>query len=73
MDTCRKVAFQLRKVLKPIRIGAQVEGIYVNHAHVHLIPFRTSEEFHTKPDMSKPADDAALAAMAKKLTLMRKI
>lgn len=69
METCQKVAFKMREALKPIRVGAQVEGIDVNHAHVHLIPFRTPEEFHNIPDMNEPASDKDLAVMAKKLTI----
>ncbi|MGD0284000.1 MAG: HIT domain-containing protein [Candidatus Saccharimonadales bacterium] len=69
METCRKIAHKMRDVLKPIRVGAQVEGIDVNHAHVHLIPFKTPEEFHNIPDMNKPASDIDLAEMAKKLII----
>jgi histidine triad (HIT) family protein len=71
METCRKVAFKMREALKPIRVGAQVEGIDINHAHVHLIPFRTPAEFHNIPDMNNPARAEDLAAMAKKLTLTK--
>ncbi len=70
MEACRKVAFRLREVLKPLRIGVQVEGLDINHAHVHLIPFNTSVEFFSHPDFNAPADNQTLDAMAKKLSMI---
>jgi histidine triad (HIT) family protein len=70
METCRKVALRIRDVLKPARVGVIVEGVDVNHAHVHLIPFNTPEEFHAFRDMNKATDDKDLAIMEDKLKLM---
>jgi histidine triad (HIT) family protein len=67
METSRKVANRLREVLHPARIAMQVEGLGVPHAHVHLFPFATVEEFHTQVDMNQKPNDTALAAMAEKL------
>src|SRR3989344_2967902 len=44
MQNCNKVAKRLRKILGVPRVGVQVIGIDVPHAHVHLIPFTTVEE-----------------------------
>jgi len=67
MDTTKKVANRIREVLHPSRVGVQVEGTGVPHAHVHVFPFSTVEEFRFTPDMSADPDEAALAEMAKKL------
>jgi histidine triad (HIT) family protein len=45
METAKKVANRMREVLKPERVGVKVVGEEVPHAHVHLIPFNTVEEF----------------------------
>jgi diadenosine tetraphosphate (Ap4A) HIT family hydrolase len=45
----------------------QVVGIDVPHAHVHLIPFSTLQDFQHIGDMQAEADQEALAAMAQKL------
>jgi histidine triad (HIT) family protein len=64
MATAKKVAQRLRTVL-----GAPyIEGIEVPHAHVHLIPFATLEEFRHMPDASVEPDHTALSALAKMLT-----
>lgn len=67
MQTCRKVASRMRAVLQPVRVGVQVMGMDVPHAHVHLIPFNNGEEFRAKPDMSAEPDHTRLADIAKKL------
>ena len=68
MQTCQKVARRLQDVLKPARVGAKVMGIDVPHAHVHLIPFNTAEEFQRIRDMSEPPESSDnLNAMAERL------
>ncbi|MES2971734.1 MAG: HIT family protein [Patescibacteria group bacterium] len=67
MKTSQKVAIRLRKVLLSARVGVQVMGMDVPHAHVHLIPFNNGEEFRAKPDTSAEPNHPALAAMAEKL------
>lgn len=64
----KKVAKQLYKILSPRRVGVQVIGLDVPHAHIHLIPFDYVEEFRNVPDPSGEADHTALAEMAKKLS-----
>jgi histidine triad (HIT) family protein len=64
MDTAQKVARHLREVMQTKRVGVLVLGVDVPHAHVHLIPFNTTEEFYAEP---KLADNADLAALAEKL------
>ena len=67
MTTVKKVSLRIREVLKPSRVGVQIEGTGVSHAHVHVFPFETVEEFHVLRDQSAEPDNTALAEMAKKL------
>ncbi len=50
------------------RIMMQIIGVDVPHAHVHLIPADSTDEFRALPP-KKPADDAELAKMAAKLRM----
>ena len=51
-----KIVSQKLHVFGRKRIGVQVIGVDVPHAHVHLIPFDTTKEFRTIPDMTKEPD-----------------
>jgi histidine triad (HIT) family protein len=62
----KKIARHMGEILGR-RIGVQVEGIGVPHAHVHLIPFDTTAQFLSQQDMSADPDHQALAAMAERL------
>lgn len=70
MATAKKIAAHQRQQLPVDRIGVQIMGLDVPHAHVHLIPFSTSEQFRTVPDMASEPDHAALSAMAERLRLL---
>lgn len=67
MNTVRKVAQRLKEVIGKPYIGEEVIGVDVQHAHVHLIPFSTSEEFRRIPDINIDPDDTALSELAVKL------
>lgn len=67
MNAAKKVARRIKEVLHPARVGMQVEGTGVPHAHVHVFPFNTVEEFRALQNGTKEADHPALAEMAKKL------
>ena len=67
METTKKVAQRIQEVLGPSRVGAQVEGTGVPHAHVHVFPFSSVKEFHVVRNMSAEPDHDSLAEMAKKL------
>jgi histidine triad (HIT) family protein len=69
METSKKVALHLRKVLSVRRIGEQVMGLDVNHAHIHLVPFNTIDEYYHRPDMDAEPDFVALENMAKRLRM----
>lgn len=66
--TAQKIAVHMTEVIGK-RVGVHVEGIGVPHAHIHLVPFTTTDEFLRHPDMSAEPDHAALAAMAQKLKI----
>lgn len=63
----KKIAQRLRSTLPVKRVGLQIIGVDVPHAHVHLIPFNTVQEFRRLPDMPAEPDHGALASIAKKL------
>jgi len=69
MAAAKKIATHMREVLDKPYVGQAVVGLDVPHAHVHLIPFATNEEFHADPDMTADPDHEALAEIAKKLAL----
>lgn len=66
MTVVKKVARRLREMFPDKRIGVQIEGLDVAHAHVKLFPFSTADQFHARPTGTE-SDHAALAAMAKEL------
>jgi len=66
--TVRKVARQIKQRLGSVRACIRVEGFDVPHAHVHVYPCNTAEDFYGDEDrLHKEPDHAALAAMATKL------
>lgn len=67
--TVRKIALHQREVLDVPYIGQQIVGVDVPHAHIHLIPFRTVDEYRSQPDPDAKPDHEALAKMASKLQL----
>jgi histidine triad (HIT) family protein len=67
MATAKKVALRMRDVLQSNRVGMQLMGLDVNHAHVHLVPFNTVDEYYHRPDMNIEPDHDALSEMAKRL------
>jgi len=64
MAASKKVARRMKDVLGVKRIGVKIIGEEVPHAHVHLVPFNTLEEFDQIP---RTVPDEELAEMAKKL------
>lgn len=67
-DTVRKIAKKMKEVFpNEAKIGIQVEGLDVPHAHVKIFPISTGEDFRKRPDFSVEADQNELAEMAKKL------
>ena len=69
MATARRVARHVRQVLGVPYVGQQIIGTDVPHAHVHVIPFHTVEEFYHRPSMNDEPNHQALAAMAGRLRM----
>lgn len=67
MATVKKVGSRIQEVLRPRRVGVGVESLGVPHAHIHVFPFATVEEYHRVADQNAEPDHKALAEMAKKL------
>ncbi|HSX45593.1 MAG TPA: HIT domain-containing protein [Candidatus Saccharimonadia bacterium] len=67
MATCKKVARRIRDIMGYPYVGEMVVGVEVPHAHIHLYPFSTMEEFRRRPDPNAEPDHATLAEIAKKL------
>lgn len=67
MRSVQTIGRHIRDVLGVPYVGVKVEGVDVPHAHVHLIPFSTPQEFSASADMTIEPDHEFLAAMAEKL------
>ncbi len=67
--TVQKIALHQREVLGVPYIGQQIVGVDVPHAHIHLIPFTTVDEYRSQPNSDTPPNHEALAALASKLQL----
>jgi len=67
--TVKKIAVHLRETLGVPYIGEKVIGIDVPHAHIHLVPFTTTDEYRQHGDMSAEPDFEALAKVAEKLRM----
>lgn len=66
MATTKKVATRLKEVLGTRLVGERVIGLDIPHAHVHLVPFNTPEEYYA-PESAEEPDHEALAALADRL------
>lgn len=67
MAAAKKVARHQREILGVPYVGVKVVGVDVPHAHIHLIPFRTTAEFSQPQDTTAEPDNSALAAVAARL------
>jgi len=69
MNTVQKVGRRLREVTEAAYVGVEVIGVDVPHAHVHVVPFTTTDELRSGSDMSQEPDHEALAKVAEKLRI----
>lgn len=67
MVTSKKVANRIREILQPVRVAEHVAGTEVPHAHVHLFPFDSPEEFWNRPGSTPP--ESELEDMAARLRM----
>lgn len=61
----RPVSRALAAVIPCKRVGVIVAGLEVPHAHVHLVPFSELNQLNFAH--ARPADEATLAALTKKI------
>lgn len=67
-QTVQKVAKQIKTELAPGRVCLRVEGFDVPHAHVHVYPCNTSDDFYGDAErLAKEPNHQALADIANKL------
>jgi histidine triad (HIT) family protein len=69
MLAAKKVALHLREKMNVPYVGEKVVGVDVPHAHIHLIPFTTAEEYKRHADMNAEPDFAALEKIAETLRM----
>ncbi len=66
----KQVAQRIKKVTGAARACVRVEGFDVSHAHVHVYPCNSAQDFYGDQDrMNKEPNHPALAEMAKKLAV----
>jgi histidine triad (HIT) family protein len=65
MATVKKVAAKMKEIYQTKRVGVQVVGLDVPHAHVHVIAFDTIEEFYGVS--GGVVDEPKLTELAQKL------
>jgi histidine triad (HIT) family protein len=66
MTTVQKVGRRLRDVMDAPYVGVEVIGVDVPHAHVHVVPFTTTDELRRKVGDDEPDYDK-LARLAEKI------
>jgi histidine triad (HIT) family protein len=66
-ETVQKIARRIKDVLGVKRACLRVEGFDVPHAHVHVIPCNSSDDFYNPARNEVEPDFPALAAMAERL------
>ncbi len=62
----KKVAIAIKKAVPCLRIGVEVIGLEVPHAHVHLIPMDRTEDLNFMRPKLKPTKEE-LTAVAEKI------
>jgi len=66
--TVRKIAGHMQEVLKPLRVGAAIEGLNTpDHAHVHLIPIYDENVLRMHHGYHVNTDPENMKKLAKKL------
>lgn len=67
MTVTQRVAAHIRNVMGVPYVGMQIMGTDVPHAHIHLIPFTSPEQFRQVADMTLEPDHELLSSIAEKL------
>lgn len=65
MLRAKKIAKILKDKLKPKRIGLTVEGFFIPHVHIHIVPLNKGNELN--PERAKPSNSEELKKIAEKI------
>ena len=65
MLMAKKIAKLIKNKLKPKRIGLAVEGFFVPHVHIHLVPLNKGNELN--PERARSSTKEELEKIAKKI------
>jgi len=65
MLKAKKIAKMLKEKLNPKRIGMAVEGFFIPHVHIHLVPLNKGNELN--PERAKPMKILELNKIAEKI------
>lgn len=68
-NTVQQVAQRIREVYNPKKVCLKVEGFDVAHAHVHVFPCNSAEEFYRHADHNREPDHQTLRDVAKALQI----
>ncbi|NMB66687.1 HIT family protein [Candidatus Woesearchaeota archaeon] len=66
MNNTKKIAKLLKEKLNCKRIGIAVEGFFVPHVHVHIVPLNQGNELN--PERAKPMNKEDLKKIQEKIT-----
>ena len=66
-STVKKIAHAQKKAFPGKRVGVNVEGLDVPHAHIKVFPFSTDIEYRNIPDVNAEPNDPELSIMAEKI------
>ena len=65
LPLAKKLSQAIKSVVPCNRIGLMVAGLEIPHAHLHLVPIRTSSDLNFS--QAHPESDTVLAHLAKKI------
>ena len=66
MLKAKKIAKLLKEKLNPKRVGLAVEGFFIPHVHIHIVPLNKGNELN--PERAKKMDEVQLKLIANKIT-----
>lgn len=65
MLKAKHLAKLLKNKLEPKRVGIAVEGFFIPHAHIHIVPLNKGNELN--PERAKPMSKEELNKLAEKI------
>lgn len=68
-NAVKKISQKLKEVFPAKRVGLKIIGLDVPHAHVHVLPFSSMDEYRSAPDMDAEPNHDELALVAQKIRI----